>query len=113
MKKQKGNAGENKMRKHHLEKKGENRLYLLSRAMTKVLRHTATALHLSIKPNGYVKIEELVKVPPVAKFKPVMSDIEEIVKTDQKQRLEISPDSIYIRAVQGHTMKVKTIRRRV
>lgn len=116
MEKQKGGSGVNKKRRHNLEKeekKGNNRLYLLSRAMTKVLRHTATALHLSIKPNGYVKIEDLVKVPPVAKFKPTMPDIEEIVKADQKQRLEVSSDNIHIRAVQGHTMKVGIVRRRV
>ena len=94
------------MKKNNRTEKNKN-LYLLSRAITKVLRHTATALHLKIQPNGYVKIEDLVKVPPIARYKPTIAIIEQIVQNDGKQRFEISTDKIYIRAVQGHTMKVR------
>ena len=89
------------------EEKKEARKYVpLGRALTKILRHTAIAMHLKITPNGFVKIEDILKAPPVAKFKPTMIDIEKVVQYDNKQRMEISKDKQFIRAVQGHTMKV-------
>ena len=96
-----------------MEKKGksqEGKKYIpLSRALTKILRHTAAKAGLAIRPDGYVKIEDIVKVPTVAKFKPTMEVLHKVVQYDSKQRMEISADELDIRAVQGHTMKVCTL----
>ncbi len=89
-----------------MEKKEAKKYIPLGRAITKVLRHTASKMKLEIKSNGYVKIQDLLKVPPIAKFKPTMEDLENVVKYDNKRRLQFSEDKEYIRAVQGHTMPV-------
>ena len=92
------------------EEKKEARKYVpLGRALTKILRHTAVKLGLAIKPNGYVKISDIIKVPPILKFHPKMEDLEKAVKYDNKQRMQISEDREHIRAVQGHTMKVNLL----
>jgi len=88
------------------EFKEAKKLNPLSRAITKVLRHTAAKLKLKISADGYVEISDLFKVPPIAKFKPNMEILEKVVKYDNKGRMQISEDKKFIRAVQGHTIKV-------
>ena len=88
-----------------MEKKQARKNVPLSRTLTKILRHTASKLGLDVASDGYVKIEDIVKIPAVAKFKPTMEILEDVVKHDNKKRLQISEDKQYIRAVQGHTIQ--------
>jgi RNA:NAD 2'-phosphotransferase (TPT1/KptA family) len=77
----------------------------LSKALTLVLRHKAKELGLEITPEGYVSIEELFKVDAIKKYKPTLAILENVVKTSDKKRFELSADNTMIRATQGHSME--------
>lgn len=78
----------------------------LSKKLSLVLRHSAIKMGLHITPEGYAKIEDVIKLPVFEKFKPTMEMIMEVVNSNEKKRFEVSADKLYIRALQGHTMKV-------
>jgi len=74
----------------------------ISKSMALLLRHQAKEFNLVMDKYGFVKINDLIKCGPLAKYKIDMEKIESIVKNDQKGRYEIKDD--LIRAVQGHTI---------
>ncbi len=71
-----------------------------SKFLALILRHKPHAGNVSLDEHGWCIVEDLVKN---AGFK--HSQLMEIVKTDDKSRYELSPDSKKVRAVQGHSLK--------
>lgn len=69
-----------------------------SKKLAYILRHHPEKNNIVLDKNGWCVVMDLVKN---AKFR--LSDIHEIVRTDDKQRYELSPDHSKIRAVQGHS----------
>nr|CAG8433910.1 7405_t:CDS:2 [Entrophospora candida] len=86
----------------------------LSKSLSYVLRHGATKEGLNIREDGYIKLEELFKLP---RFKGrTFEEIKKLVKENDKQRFtlkqETSDDNItewWIRANQGHTLEVNDL----
>lgn len=84
----------------------------LPRLLTKILRHQAKSLGLIVKPDGYMELDCIfdvcVQLFNVDKDQLTIENIRGIVERDSKSRFSmITIGSInYIRANQGHTMKI-------
>lgn len=94
-------------------RKGQDRIDALGRLMTKILRHEAEKLKLSMRGDGYVPVNELLKLKvktftglPLCSHN--VADVKEAVKNDNKQRLSLLEENgqLLIRANQGHSIKV-------
>jgi RNA:NAD 2'-phosphotransferase (TPT1/KptA family) len=79
----------------------------LSLALTQILRHQAERYQLEIRPDGYILIDDLLKVPTLIKFHPDLSLLQEVVKNCPKQRFDLREldHKWYIRANQGHSIQ--------
>lgn len=69
-----------------------------SKFLSLILRHKPEKGNVVLDKNGWCVVMDLVKN---ANFR--LSDIHDIVRTDDKQRYELSPDRLKIRAIQGHS----------
>lgn len=80
----------------------------ISKALTQVLRHKAIDLGLSIRPDGFVRMQDLLECKFLSKMGTTVADVEQITLNSDKQRFEIVHDSgeLFIRAVQGHSIKI-------
>jgi len=77
----------------------------ISKLIALVLRHKPDALGLRLDPHGWASTEELVeKLNELQPFG--MEQLEEIVRTDNKQRYSFNADKTLIRANQGHSIPV-------
>jgi 2'-phosphotransferase len=84
----------------------------ISKSLTQVLRHKALLLGLDVRADGYVLAEMVLRCQSVARHGATMADLQTIVSESNKQRFQLKQgldgedDLTYIRAVQGHSMKV-------
>ncbi|KAG2197116.1 phosphotransferase KptA/Tpt1 [Mucor mucedo] len=80
----------------------------LSKALSKVLRHSAVDQQLDISPDGYVAVADLLARPRFQEFS--LQDLQHVVETNNKKRYELTlrDDVYYIRATQGHSIKTVT-----
>ena len=77
----------------------------ISRFMSLILRHKPETMGISLDEHGWANVDELIK--GIAKTREFNMDIlEEVVKTDNKQRYSFNEDKTLIRANQGHSIPV-------
>jgi len=77
----------------------------LSRYISLILRHKPETIGIKLDEHGWADVAELIE--GVKKKYPFnMEMLEEIVKTDNKQRYSFNEDKTLIRANQGHSVKV-------
>ncbi len=77
----------------------------LSRYLSLILRHHPEVLGISLDAHGWADVDEL--IAGIAQKKNFNREIlEEIVRTDKKQRYSFSEDGAKIRANQGHSVQV-------
>lgn len=78
----------------------------LSKFLSMVLRHHPETIQLKLDNKGWADVDELIQAMRRngKRINPVILD--QIVKTDQKQRYSYSPDKKKIRANQGHSIAV-------
>lgn len=76
-----------------------------SRFMSLILRHKPETIGISLDEHGWANVDEL--IAGIAKTHEFNMDIlEEIVRTDNKQRYSFNEDKTLIRANQGHSIPV-------
>lgn len=76
-----------------------------SKYMALILRHKPETIGITLDKHGWANVNELIK--GVSKKYPINMDIlEEIVRTDEKQRYSFNEDKTLIRANQGHSIPV-------
>lgn len=69
------------------------------------MRHKPETMGISLDEHGWANVDELIK--GIAKTREFNMDIlEEVVKTDNKQRYSFNEDKTLIRANQGHSIPV-------
>lgn len=74
-----------------------------SKFLSYVLRHKPEAIGLTLDPEGWADVEELMAKADI----PLNLDIlSEVVATSEKKRFAFSPDGLSIRANQGHSIAV-------
>ncbi len=77
----------------------------ISKLISLVLRHKPETLGLTMDSHGWVETKELIE--KMNKMQPFDMDmLEEIVRTDNKQRYSFNADKTRIRANQGHSIPV-------
>ena len=76
-----------------------------SKFISLILRHKPETIGIALDEHGWAKVDE--PIAGVGKSRPfTMSDLEEIVRTDEKQRFSFNDDKTLIRANQGHSIPV-------
>lgn len=76
-----------------------------SRFMSMILRHKPESIGITLDEHGWADVEELIM--GISKKYPFdMNILEEIVRTDDKQRYSFNEDKTLIRANQGHSIPV-------
>ncbi|KAL5571551.1 hypothetical protein UlMin_021148 [Ulmus minor] len=90
---------------------GKDKIDALGRLLTRILRHMASELNLSMRSDGYVKVNDLLKLnlktfANVPLRSHTVDDIREAVRRDNKQRFSLQEENgeVLIRANQGHTI---------
>ncbi|CAN6179549.1 unnamed protein product [Urochloa humidicola] len=91
------------------------RIAALGRILSKVLRHMAEELGLNMRPDGYVRVNDLLKLnlrtyADVPLKSHTVDEIREAVRRDNKQRFGLLEEDgeLLIRANQGHTITTVT-----
>ena len=76
-----------------------------SRFVALILRHKPQVIGISLDEHGWARVDELIN--GIAKTRPFnIAMLEEIVRTDNKQRYSFNVDKTLIRANQGHSIPV-------
>ena len=76
-----------------------------SKFISLILRHKPEAIEITLYEHGWAKVDEL--LAGVNRTRPLdMAELEEIVRTDEKQRYSFNEDKTKIRANQGHSVSV-------
>ncbi|KAI7742053.1 hypothetical protein M8C21_030059 [Ambrosia artemisiifolia] len=90
---------------------GQDRIDALGRLLTRILRHMASQLNLNMRSDGYVNVQDLLRLNlktfanvPISSH--TVDDIKEAVRRDNKQRFSLLEENgeLLIRANQGHTV---------
>ena len=77
----------------------------ISKYMSMILRHRPEVIGIHLDEHGWADVDELIE--GIAKKKKFNREIlEEIVRTDEKQRYSFNDDKTKIRANQGHSISV-------
>ncbi|OHE92015.1 Tpt1/KptA family RNA 2'-phosphotransferase [Colletotrichum orchidophilum] len=100
---------------------GQPREVLVSKALSKLLRHQAENAGLTLDEGGYAPLDKVLAYGPIKSLKVTFSDIQAAVTTSDKQRFALKPNAAtnatldetstepshwLIRANQGHSIKV-------
>ncbi|XP_027336479.1 tRNA 2'-phosphotransferase 1-like isoform X2 [Abrus precatorius] len=90
---------------------GKDKIDALGRLLTRILRHMASELNLNMRNDGYVKVNDLLKLnlktfANIPLRSHTIDDIREAVGKDNKQRFSLIEENgeLLIRANQGHTL---------
>ncbi|XP_007052074.2 PREDICTED: tRNA 2'-phosphotransferase 1 isoform X1 [Theobroma cacao] len=90
---------------------GKDKIDALGRLLTRILRHRATELNLNMRSDGYIKVQDLLKLnlktfADIPLRSHTVDDIKEAVSKDNKQRFSLLEENgeLLIRANQGHTV---------
>mmetsp|Transcript_81231 Transcript_81231/g.230099 ORF Transcript_81231/g.230099 Transcript_81231/m.230099 type:complete len:254 (-) Transcript_81231:4-765(-) len=83
---------------------------MVSKQLSQILRHSGRGEGLDVRPDGYALLEDVLRLPSIAKFNPSHEDIRAIVETNDKQRFTLQEEEgaggrLLIRANQGHSME--------
>lgn len=82
-------------------------LVSVSKFLSLVLRHQPGLIGLSLSPQGWVPVAELLQ-QAAAHGKPISRDeLAQVVAHNDKQRFSLSADGLQIRAAQGHSVTVE------
>jgi 2'-phosphotransferase len=85
----------------------------ISKKMSYYLRHHIDEISNTVTPDGYVKLSDLLKHNDFVKNKITVTDIEYIVKNNDKQRFKLilsdTDGELMIRANQGHSISESNI----
>lgn len=77
----------------------------LSKFISLILRHKPEVIGISLDEHGWANVDEL--LAGIRRTRPInMKILEEIVRTDDKQRYTFNEDHTRIRANQGHSIQV-------
>ena len=89
------------------KKKSDNRMKSTSKFLSLILRHEPGVIGICVDEHGWADVRELIDgVNQSGGHTLDMEILEEIVRTDEKQRYSFNDDHTLIRANQGHSIPV-------
>lgn len=77
----------------------------ISRFLSYILRHSPESIGLSLDEQGWGEISQLILLAQKKGTQLTLELINDVVKTNDKKRFTISENGLFIRAVQGHSLK--------
>ncbi|WP_193017244.1 MULTISPECIES: RNA 2'-phosphotransferase [Gammaproteobacteria] len=77
----------------------------ISRFLSYILRHAPESIGLSLDDQGWGEISQLILLAQKNGTPLTLELINDVVETNDKKRFAISEDGLFIRAVQGHSLK--------
>ncbi|CAH9108364.1 unnamed protein product [Cuscuta epithymum] len=91
---------------------GKDKIDALGRLLARILRHMASELNLNMRSDGFVKVQDLLKLhlktfANISLRLHTVDDIKEAVRKDNKQRFSLLEESgeLWVRANQGHSIE--------
>jgi putative RNA 2'-phosphotransferase len=85
----------------------KNRTVRISKFLSLVLRHQPEKVGLALDKAGWVSVAKLLHALEVHGLNVTLEELQEVVRTNDKQRFSFSSDETLIRASQGHSVKVE------
>jgi putative RNA 2'-phosphotransferase len=85
----------------------QNRTVKISKFLSLVLRHKPEEIGITLDAAGWVSVAELLNACHTRGFSIGRDELEEVVRSNEKQRFAFSADRQMIRASQGHSVAVK------
>ncbi len=79
----------------------------LSKFLSKHLRHAPEAIGIALEPDGWVSINDLIAASTQVGMSFTREELDEVVRTSDKQRFAIDEGGSKIRANQGHSAEVE------
>ncbi len=79
----------------------------VSKFLSLVLRHEPEKIGIHLDEAGWVPVSELLAACAQYRFPLSRGELEDVVRTSDKQRFALSDDGLRIRANQGHSVKVE------
>src|ERR1051326_7582848 len=79
----------------------------ISKFLSLILRHEPERVGLKLDSAGWVQIDDLVGAVNHHGLRLTLEQLEEVVRTNEKQRFAFSEDGKRIRASQGHSVEVE------
>ncbi|KAF4363094.1 hypothetical protein F8388_013458 [Cannabis sativa] len=90
---------------------GKDKIDALGRLMTRILRHMSSELNLSMRSDGFVKVNDILQLnmktfAHIPLRSHTVDDVREAVRKDNKQRFSLLEENgeLFIRANQGHSV---------
>lgn len=77
----------------------------ISKHLSYVLRHNPKSINIELDKNGWVDVNTLIEKSQ-SKIEFSLENLQEVVKTSDKQRFKFSDDGTKIKANQGHSVEV-------
>ncbi|KAM0253584.1 hypothetical protein ACHAQJ_007256 [Trichoderma viride] len=102
---------------------GQSREVLVSKALSKLLRHQAGNAGIQLDAEGFAALDEVLNWGPIRSQKVTLAEIKEVVASNEKQRFTMklktvesspsgedgsAPAHYLIRANQGHSVKIES-----
>ncbi|KAL6910565.1 KptA family domain-containing protein [Trichoderma evansii] len=102
---------------------GQSREVLVSKALSKLLRHQAENAGIKLDAEGFAALDEVLNWGPIRSLKVTLTEIKEVVASNEKQRFTlklkttltaepseeaVTPAHYAIRANQGHSVKIES-----
>lgn len=78
----------------------------ISKFLSYVLRHKPEAIGITLDDNGWIEVDRLLEAMKAAGKRVSRELLDEIVRTNDKQRFAFNDDGTKIRASQGHSIQV-------
>lgn len=79
----------------------------LSKRLSLVLRHKPGTIGLTLDPEGWAEVDNLLQCLEKAGWATSLEQLQEVVTDNDKQRFRFSDDGLRIRANQGHSISVE------
>src|SRR5690242_15532025 len=83
-----------------------NRLTAVSKYLSFHLRHQPEKLGLTLGPGGWVPVSDLLQAAATHGFTISRDELDEVVRTSDKQRFALDAGGAMIRANQGHSVDI-------
>lgn len=83
------------------------RIVTVSKYLSKHLRHAPEAIGLVLEPGGWVGVDELLAAAAGHGFPVTRAELDEAVRTNDKQRFSLDATGTKIKANQGHSTDVE------
>lgn len=85
----------------------DNRAVRISKFLSLVLRHRPEKVDLELDESGWASVEWLIEASRRHGVEFTLEELQNVVASNDKKRFSLSEDGLWIRANQGHSIKVE------